>query len=201
MECRQEVVDLLNVSPRLALAVAEGKQFVPYIFVVSDSWTTSGSPDPLLNVPSDPTNIQQDLLIQNIDVDIQTKDFNTGSVLKPEADLAYDLTSGIQCDMRIEGFAERATPYFPLKALPSLGPVGSPGGAFRRPWVLLADQNLFMDFAVTTPLPSDSTIVTCTFTCSTPMPYSYKMDQGKACDILEKLGYCVDGARKQFCAC
>jgi hypothetical protein len=202
MECDPEVQELINVSPRLALAKAEGKQFVPYIFVVTDSWTTSGTPDPLLDVESNPTNIQQDLLVLQVDVDIQTPSFNTGSVLKPEADLAYNQTSGIQCDVRIIGFAERATPYFPLKDLPSFGAVGSgAGGTFRKPWALLAEQNLVMDFVVTTPLPSSSTIITCTFTCATPMPYSYRMDQGQACDRLEKMNYCVDLARQQFCAC
>lgn len=205
MNCRDDVARLLNASPRLALALAEEAQFVPYIFVVTDGWTTSGTPDPLLDVQSDPTNIQQDLRILSVDVDIQTPDFNTGSVLKPQADLAYVSTSGITCDVRIEGFAARATPYFPLKNLPTFGTVGSgaqgASGSFRRPWVLLADQNLVMDFAVTTALPSDSTTITCTYTCETTIPFYFKMDQGKALDRLEALGYCVASARAHFCVC
>ncbi|MHB8563331.1 MAG: hypothetical protein ACYDDA_05165 [Acidiferrobacteraceae bacterium] len=199
---RQEVQDLISVSPRLALAVAQRKSFVPYVFVVSASWSTSVTPQPLLNVESNPTNIDMDLLILSIDVDVQTPNFNAGSLLKPEADLAYDLTSGIQCDVRIEGFLERATPYFPLKALPSFGTVGAgAAGAFRNPWALLADQNLYMDFIVTTALPSSSTVITCTYTCAYPVPYGYyRMDYGKALDELESCGYCIDGARKQFCA-
>lgn len=200
---RQDVIDMMGISPHLALALAEGKRFIPYVFVVSDSWTTTGSPAPLLNVNTDPTNINQDVLILSVDVDIQTKDFNTGAILKPEADLAYDLTSGIQCDVRITGFQATSTPYFPLKALPSFGGVGSGvGGAFRRPWALLADQEMQMDFSVTTPLPSDSTVITCTFTCTTPAQYKYAKDRGKVFDRLAELGYgdCVDVVRSYWCA-
>lgn len=181
---------LIGYSPFLAYAVYLYGPLVPYPFTITGDFTAAGSPAPILNQVSGDDPIDRDILIERIDVDIQTKDFNTGSVFKPEADLAYDYTSGIQTTITQRGAFGREYDQIPLKAVPQM--VDD-----LRPICLLTEQKLLMSFFVTTPLPSDSTIVTVTFLGRTSVKDAvFRMDINKILDALDGLGYFVDQARK-----
>ncbi len=189
---RREVIELIARSPRLAIARAWDLDFCPYIFTVTGDFSSAGSPQAILAVePSQ--KVQRDLLIMAIDVDIQTKDQDTGDVFKPQSDFFYDKTSGIQTRIYIDGYNKRTTPYFPLGAVPEMV------GKKDRPWTFLEEQSLTMDFVVTTPLPSDSTIITVTYVCSTPAPdIVFRMSATEAFCELDKLGYTTKYGRQAF---
>jgi hypothetical protein len=182
---------LLMRSPSLAYAAAMYGPLVSYPFTITASFTASGSPAPILNQTSGDDPLDRDILIEDVDVDIQTKDFNTGSLFKPEADLAYDDTSGIQVTITQRGAFGKQYDQIPLKAVPKM--------VQRAPMMLLQEQKLLVSFFVTTPLPSDSTVVTMTFLGLTSLKDPpFRMDPEKLFDKLAELGYYVDQARKVF---
>lgn len=190
-QCNPQAQALVAKSPRLALACAWDLDFVPYVFTITGTFSTAGSPDPLLALtPS--KNIQVDLLVQTIDVDVQTANAFTGDEFKPQNDWYYDATSGIQTRIAIDGYNRRSTPYFPLKALPAFA---SP----EAPWTLLEEQALSMDFSVTTALPSAGTVITVTYVCRTPAgDQVFRMSSTEAFNCLDQLGYCTEWGRKSF---
>jgi hypothetical protein len=177
---------LIMRSPWLAYAVYLYGPLVPYPFTITADFTAAGSPAPILNQVSGDDPLDRDILIRKVGVDIQTKDFNTASIFKPEADLAYDYTSGIQATVTQRGAFGRQYDQVPLKDIDGICPT-----------VLLNDQKLLVSFFVTTPLPSDSTVVTLTFYGETSLKDAvFRMDPNKIFDCLEQLGYFVDQARK-----
>jgi len=180
---------LLMKSPSLAYGMALYGPLVPYPFTITADFTASGSPSPVLNQVSGDDPLDRDILISAIDVDIQTKDFNTASIFKPEADLAYDETSGIETTITQRGAFGRIYDQIPLKAVPKMV-------SDKRPICLLKEQKLLMSFFVTTPLPSDSTIITVTFLGETSVKDPpFRMDPDKMLDALGELGYYVDQAK------
>ena len=90
---------------------------MPYPFTITADFTAAGSPAPILDQVTGDDPLDRDILIQKVDVDIQTKDFNTASLFKPEADLAYDYTSGIQATINQRGAFGRQYDQIPLKAV------------------------------------------------------------------------------------
>jgi len=185
---------LIMVSPWLAYAVYLYGPLVQYPFTITADFTASGSPSPILNQVSGDDPLDRDILIEAIDVDIQTKDFNTGSIFKPEADLAYDETSGIQTTITQRGAFGREYDQIPLKAIPKMV-------SELRPMCLLTEQKLLMSFYVTTPLPSDSTIITVTFLGRTSVKDAvFRMDINKILDTLEGLGYFVGDVTRKLWA-
>ena len=176
---------LIGYSPFLAYAVYLYGPLVQYPFTIQAEFTASGNPAPVLNQVSGDDPLDRDILIEEIDVDIQTKDFNAGSIFKPEADLAYDYTSGIQTTITQRGAFGREYDQISLKAVPKMV-------SESRPMCLLTEQKLLMSFYVTTPLPSDSTIITVTFLgCTSVKDAVFRMDINKILDTLEGLGYFV----------
>lgn len=183
---------LLMRSPFLAYAVYLYGPLVPYPFTITGNFAAAGSPAPILNQVSGDDPIDRDILIRGVDVDIQTKDFNTGSIFKPEADIAYDYTSGIQATITQRGAFGRQYDQIPLKAI-----ADKKFASEECPVCLLTEQKLLVSFFVTTPLPSDSTIVTLTFEGLTSVKDAvFRMDVNKVIDNLEALGYFVDQARE-----
>jgi hypothetical protein len=187
-----EVQRLMGLSPWLAYAVMSGYPLLQYPFTITADFSAVGNPDPILaQTPSDDP-LNRDFIIEEIDVDIQTPDFNTASLFKPEADLAYNYTSGIQTVMRRRGLYGQIYDQMPLKALPKMVSQG-------RPMPLLADQTLLMDFYVTTPLPSDATNITITFLSRTSShDWIFKQDIQKIFGCLDEGGYDTRGARRIF---
>jgi hypothetical protein len=186
---------LMMISPWLAYAVYLYGPLVQYPFTITAGFTAAGTPAPILNQTSGDDPLDRDILISSVDVDIQTKDFNTGSLFKPEADLAYDDTSGIQVIITQRGALGRQYDLIPLKAVPKM--VSDSNCCGGRPMCLLAEQKLLVSFFVTTPLPSDSTIVTMTFLGMTSVKDAvFRMDPSVIFDALDALGYFTDQARK-----
>jgi hypothetical protein len=187
-----EVQRLMALSPRLAFAVASGLPLLQYPFTITAGFTAAGIPEPILQqTPSDDP-LNRDFLIEEIDVDIQTPNFNTASLFKPEADLAYDYTSGIQGVMKRRGLYGQIYDQIPLKAFPKMVSQG-------RPMPLLAEQTLLIDFFVTTPLPSSATNITMTFLARTsPKDWIFSKDLNKIFGCLDELGYNTKGARSIF---
>ncbi|HXB28141.1 MAG TPA: hypothetical protein VNV25_25650 [Gemmatimonadaceae bacterium] len=180
---------LLMKSPALAYGVVLYGPLVPYPFTITAAFTAAGSPSPILNQVSGDDPLDRDILIPAIDVDIQTKDFNTASIFKPEADLAYDETSGLQVTITQRGAFGKQYDQIPLKAVPKTV-------SRLDPMCLLEEQKLLMSFFVTTPLPSDSTVVTVTMLGLTSQKDAvFRMDTNVIFDKLEALGYWVDQAR------
>lgn len=176
---------LLMRSPWLAYAVYLYGPLVSYPFTITANFTAAGSPAPILNQVSGDDPLDRDILIHKVGVDIQTKDFNAASIFKPEADLAYDYTSGIQATVTQRGAFGKQYDQIPLKDIDALCPM-----------MLLTEQKLLVSFFVTTPLPSDSTVVTLTFYGETSQKDAvFRMDPNKILDSLEALGYFVDQAR------
>ena len=187
-----QIQRLLMASPKLAYAEAVYGPLVPYPFTITASFTAAGSPAPIIEQVPDDNPLDRDILIEAVDIDIQTKDFNTGSLFKPEADLAYNYTSGIQATIEQRGSFGRQYNQIPLKAVMSWA-------SKRRPVVLLTEQKLLMSFYVTTPLPSDSTVITVTFQGRTSLKdVVMRMDVNKVFDALDALGYDTAAARKVF---
>ena len=180
------IQSLLMRSPWLAYAVYLYGPLVSYPFTITADFTASGSPSPILNQVSGDDPLDRDILVRRVGVDIQTKDFATGSIFKPEADLAYDLTSGIQATITQRGAFGKQYDQIPLKDIEGVCPM-----------MLLTEQKLLVSFFVTTPLPSDSTIVTLTFYGETSVKDAvFRMDINVIMSKLEELGYFVDQARK-----
>lgn len=183
---------LLMQSPKLAYAEAIYGPLVPYPFTITAGFTAAGTPSPILNQVSGDDPFDRDLLLEGIDVDIQTPYFNAGSLFKPEADIAYDMTSGIQATITQRGAFGRQYDQIPLKALPKVW-------SEERPGVLLTEQTLLMSFYVTTPLPSSTTTVTVTFLARTSLKdLVFRMDLDAIFTRLSELGYYTDQARKVF---
>jgi hypothetical protein len=183
---------LMMFSPWLAYGVYLYGPLIPYPFTVTAAFTAAGTPAPILDQSPDDNPLSRDLLIEEIDVDIQTKDFNTASLFKPEADLAYDYTSGIQTTIEQRGAFGRQYDQIPLKGMVKMV-------SERRPLALLKCQKLLMSFYVTTPLPSDSTVITVTFLAMTCLKDPvFRMDPNLILDKLDALGYVTDQARKVF---
>lgn len=187
-----EVQRLIALSPRLAYAVASGLPLIQYPFTITAGFSAAGNPDPVLaQTPSDDP-LNRDFLIEEIDVDVQTPKFNTGSLWKPEADLAYDYTSGIQASLTRRGLYGQAYDQMPLKAFPKMVSQG-------RPMPLLAEQTLLMSFFVTTPLPSCATNITITFLSrTTPKDWPFSTDLNKIFDCLDTAGYDTRPSRRMF---
>ena len=186
---------LIMVSPWLAYAVYLYGPLVQYPFTITAGFSAAGSPAPILNQTSGDDPLDRDILIAAVDIDIQTQHFNTGSLFKPEADLAYDDTSGIQVTIKQRGAFGREYDQIPLKAVPKM--VTDTQCCGGRPMCLLTEQKLLVSFFVTTPLPSDSTIVTMTFLGMTSVKDGvFRKDINVIIDELENLGYYVDQARK-----
>ena len=83
----------------------------------------------------------------------------------------------------------------PLKAVPKM--VTDTQCCGGRPMCLLTEQKLLVSFFVTTPLPSDSTIITMTFLGMTSVKDGvFRKDINVIIAELEELGYYVDQARK-----
>lgn len=184
---------LLMLSPRLAYAEAV-YGLSPFPFTVTGSFTAAGSPAPIIQQVPDDNPFDRDLLIEGVDIDIQTKDFNTGSIFKPEADLAYDYTSGIQTTIEFRGAFGQLYDQIPLKAIADQKMFSE-----HRPMALLMDQKLLMSFYVTTPLPSDSTIITVTFLARTSRKDpAMRMGMDVVFDKLDALGYDTTLARPLF---
>ena len=185
---------LIMVSPFLAYSVYLYGPLVQYPFTITANFNASGSPAPILNQVSGDDPLDRDILISAVDVDIQTKDFNTASIFKPEADLAYDETSGIQTTITQRGAFGRQYDQIPLKAVPKM--VSDTHCCGGRPMCLLTEQKLLMSFFVTTPLPSDSTIVTVTFLGLTSVKDAiFRRDINDIFEKLDALGYYVDQAK------
>ena len=190
--CDPEVQRLIPLSPRLAYGVMMGLPLIQYPFTTTAGFTAAGSPNPILDaLPSDDP-LDRDFLIEGIDLDIQTPYFNTGSLFKPEADLAYDYTSGIQVTIEQRGLYGRQYDQIALKALPKIC-------SELRPMPLLMEQKLLTSFFVTTPLPSSATNITITWIARTcPRDTVFRMDINKAFDCMAAKGYLVDYARRMF---
>ena len=190
--CNPEVQRLIALSPRLAYAVMEGLPLVQYPFTTTAGFTAAGTPAPILDqLPSDDP-LDRDFLIEGIDVDIQTPNFNTGSLFKPEADLAYDFTSGIQVSIKQRGLYGRQYDQIPLKMLGKMC-------SEVRPMPLLMEQKLLTSFFVTTALPSSATNITITWVARTaPRDTVFRMDINKILDCLDAKGYITTWGRKIF---
>ncbi|MDE2022192.1 MAG: hypothetical protein KGI71_04780 [Patescibacteria group bacterium] len=183
---------LLMMSPRLAYAEVMYGPLVPYPFTITANFTAAGTPAAILDQVSGDDPIDRDLLIEGVDVDIQTPNFNTASLFKPEADLAYDFTSGIETTITQRGAFGRQYDQIPLKALPKVWTEGHPG-------VLLTEQTLLMSFYVTTPLPSNSTIITVTFLAMTSLKdRCFRMGMDDVFKALDEAGYFTERARAVF---
>lgn len=197
MQANPEAQRLLAYSPRLAYAVAIGLPLVPYPFRIVGTFEDSGQPDPLEELlPS--TDLDRDVLIEGIDVDIQTPNFATGGgdgadVMKPQADFYYDETSGIQARLTSRGLFGRQFDYQALKTLPRLV-------SESRPWCIPLDNKLLCDLQVTTALPSAGTVVTLSFLARTaPKDAIFRMSIIKIFDCLCELGFDVEAARALWC--
>lgn len=192
MSGNPEAQRLVAYSPRLAYAVAIGLPLVPYPFTVTGTFATSGQPEALTELtPS--SDLDRDVLVEAIDVDIQTKDFATGDIMKPQADHFYDETSGIQARLTSRGLFGRRFDYLPLKAIPKLV-------SDFRPWCIPMDNKLLVDLQVTTPLPSDSTVVTLSFLARTaPKDSVFRLGIDKIFDCLEEMSIDVAVARRIWC--
>lgn len=184
---------MIRRSPRLALALAEDVRFNPYTFLITNTFATTGSPAALTGTqPSKP--ITTDLLIEAIDVEIQTPNAFVGDEFKPLSDANYNMTSGIQTRITVEGQAKWAASYFPLRALPLLATETSP-------WTLLEEQALTLDFNVTTALPTgySAIVINVTFACKVPSQTAvYRHSQKEACAELDAMGYDTRYARRAF---
>lgn len=191
LPCYPEAQALVCKSPRLALARAWDVDFVPFVFIVTGTFSTSGAASALLGLQPSKA-LERDLLITAIDVDIQNPNFNPGDEFKPQADWYYDSTSGIQTRWVIDGYNKRSSPYFPLKALPKCADP-------RTPWTFLEEQQLTLDFTVTTGLTAAGIVVTATFVSRTPADDSvFRMSSKDAFDNLDALGYFTKTGRKFF---
>jgi hypothetical protein len=193
LACSWEVQSLIGLSPSLAYAVASGLPLLTYPFTITANFTADGAAPPILaQTPSDDP-LNRDFVIEEIDVDIQTPNFNTASEFKPQADIFFDSTSGIQTTIKRRGIYGQVYNQIPLKAIPKMV-------SRKRPMPLLRDQKLLMDFFVTTPLATGgATNITVTFLARTaPHDSIWSLDINKTFERLDKLGYNTCWARRTF---
>jgi hypothetical protein len=192
-ECSWEVQRLIGLSPSLAYAVAVGLPLLQYPFTITGDFTADGTPDPILDESPSDDPLDRDFIITGIDVDIQTPNFNAGALFKPEADLAFDYTSGIQATIKRRGLYGQVYDQIPLKAVAKIC-------SEQRPMPLLRDQKLLVSFYVTTPLATGAaTNITLTFIAYTcPKDKLFALDLNDTFKKLDDLGYNTCWGRRVF---
>jgi hypothetical protein len=193
-QCDPEVQRTIALSPWLAYAMAIGVPLDPYPLTITADFSAAGNPDPILEQTPGDDPLNRDFLIEEFDVDIQTTGAgsNAGSIFKPQQDIFYDQTSGIQVAIKRRGLYGKFYDQIPLKALPKMV-------SRKRPMPLLADQTLLMDFFVTTPLPAAATNITVSILArSATKDFVFKSDINAIFDCLDKMGYDTVWPRKLF---
>ena len=156
----QGVYDFLAAgSPRLALARCLGVPFHPYIINVRATFADAS----VANIPSVGSDViaVQDTLIDAMVV--RVTNLNTpGNVFQPMSDFFFNFQSGIEATLDVQGkpdypVAPRFTP------LSTLADVVNGDSHWPNGWILTYQQQLFMSFKTTLPLPAFPIGVVCTF--------------------------------------
>jgi len=153
---------LANISPQLALAVAEGCQLAP--MVLSCKGTITSVAQPLLNVVLENgqgATLSQASLITGITYQLDQPNANAGNFLKPVSDYYFGEQSGISATMDIVGTPRFAVCQFPepLRIVRDMANTRVQSG-----WVLNGTQSIRMNFYIDqTSLPTVPTTITFAF--------------------------------------
>lgn len=187
-----EVARLMAKSPHLAYAQAIGMAFDPFTFMVTTTFSASGT---AVN-PNQGSNkvLGRDTVIEKIFLDVQDPNAFVGNTWKAERDYYFKLSSGVQCQVIVEGENRWTLPYFPVAAIESLV---SP----QTPWYLTARQTVLMDFNVTTALPFAGTVFNVTYMGKTPTSDRlFGLTRSEVFNQLDKMGFATHDPR-QFWGC
>jgi hypothetical protein len=151
---------LALVNPQIALARAKGVDFAPYLLNITGTFSDSTLTTNPVSFQNGNTSITQPSVCDQIVYEIDAPNSFAGSIWKSQNDYFYQLQSGIQATLSVQG-APRYTisPYFtPLRSLLASLSEGWPAG-----WFLNYNQSVVMQFQQTFGLQSTPTTITCTF--------------------------------------
>jgi len=148
-------------SPQLALAIAQGVPFAPYLLNVRSSFT-----DPATTIlqpatlENGQTRIIQPSVCDGMFLHIDAPNNFPGTQLKPFTDWFFTRQSGIQANLYVTGAPRYAVADFPtpIDTLCAMINERWPFG-----WVLGYTQSISMQFFATTPLPPLPVTVTVSF--------------------------------------
>jgi hypothetical protein len=155
------IYELAQYSPQLALARAMGVPLAPYHLNIRASFTdsTTATTNPA-SFENGNTSITQPSICDQIVYSMNSNGAFPGDVFKTLSDYFYQLTSGIQATMEVQGQPKYAVaPYYtPMNALLSGLAEGWPLG-----WVLNYNQTISMQFQQTVPVPFPPLNIVVTF--------------------------------------
>lgn len=187
-DCKGLIDQLAVKSPRIALAMAMGIQFVPYTPSVIANFTSTAAGT---NVAGQGLNgqIVQDSIVDRMVILVLNNTTLTGTFDALSNYFLALLSGGISATLDVTGAPRYSvTPDFtPLTCIADL--VGSPG-AWPSPWVIAGrNQSIKMSFTATVALPFTLTVTT-TFRMWQPVgDLLVEMSNQEALDRLAKLGY------------
>jgi hypothetical protein len=178
-------------SPKIALAMARGIPFAPYVLNIrntfTDSTTTTSAAQ---SFEGGQTRLDQDTIVDRVVYEIDSPAAFSGTQLKPVSDFFYGLNSGITATMEVQGAPRYAVaPFFtPLRSLCAFLNEEWPFG-----WVLTNNQIVSMQFQQTVAVPTPPVTVTVSFRMWQPLGIEFVgMDNQTARQILVSMGYTFD---------
>lgn len=152
---------MAQYSPQIALALAQGVPFAPYLLNVRASFTDSTvtvlAPATFENGS---TRIDQPSVVDALMLHVDVPNAFPGTQFKPFTDWFFTRQSGIQATLEVTGTPRyQVAPFFtPIDTLATMITESWPGG-----WVLQHTQGIAMQFSATTPLPPLPVNITVTF--------------------------------------
>jgi len=158
---------MAQYSPQIALAIAQGCPFAPYLLNVRASFTDSTvtvlAPATLENGNA---RIDQPSVVDALMLHIDAPNQFPGTQFKPLTDWFYTRQSGIQATLDVTGAPRYSVaPFFtPIDTLATMITESWPFG-----WVLGHTQGIAMQFQATTPLPPLPVNITISFRLWQPM--------------------------------
>lgn len=192
-----EIASMLAAgSPRLALAVARGVPFAPFVINVRAIF-----PDTSTNIVPDvgsDVKISQDVDVQALVIRVQNESVTANqNTFQAQSDFFYGFQSGLEATLDVQG-APRYTVADRFTPLSTLGDVALGNSFWPKKWVLTFQQQLFMSFRTTVLLPFAPIEVICTFRTKAPVTQEFSgvaMSNRQACDLLAKeFGITLDAA-------
>ena len=182
---------MMQFSPQLALAIAQGCPFAPYLLNVRASFTDSTvtvlQPATLENGNA---RIDQPSVVDALMLHVDVPNAFPGTQFKPFTDWFFTRQSGIQATLDVTGAPRYSVaPFFtPIDTLATMITEGWPGG-----WVLQHTQGISMQFSATTPLPPLPVNLTLSFRLWQPVGTEEFVDMTsmQAFQALAAMGYDV----------
>jgi hypothetical protein len=154
------IESLALVNPQIALARARGVDFAPFCPNIIATFTDSTQTLNPVSFQGGQGAISQPSVCDQITYEIDAPNSFSGSVFKSMQDYYYQLQSGIQATLNVQG-APRYTispNYTPIRSLLASLSEGWPYG-----WFLNCNQTVTMQFQQTFGLQSTPTTITITF--------------------------------------